>query len=107
MRTSESKELYQKSDSSAAFKIEVPTTNSRRNRSELQIRRTSAHFPKFVLDLSTHLSRTSESHGLAVRIGVAAPIGIAKAVSKNYRLSLLCGAVRGRLRHPHRRTRRD
>jgi hypothetical protein len=28
-----------------------------------ELRGTSAHFPKFVLYLSTHLSRTSESYG--------------------------------------------
>ena len=49
--------------SSAAFLFDVPGSNSPRMVQERQIGGTSAHFPKFVLHLRTHLSRTSESYG--------------------------------------------
>jgi hypothetical protein len=62
-RTSESHGHQQIHDSSAAFRFEVPGSNVPLAPQELQIGGTSAHFPKFVLHLSAHLSRTSESHG--------------------------------------------
>src|SRR5579872_3032668 len=66
---------------------------------QMRSRAPSAHFPKFVLHRSTHLPRTSESHGLLTNLLILVPLyrsevpdRICRLWSRDFRSAVLASA---------------